>query len=381
MKLSINYKILLLAFFAVLVTSLSEKNAYILLSFSIICYFFTPYRKWWDSISLSLLFFSLLYVLMLYINNRTDCGPALILSYLISPVAFYRFGCLIIELFQTDIYRQRFLLFTFICYLFPVFLLTLQDIALVGLINETRVLLDVVNKKTALAATIYGMMSSLGIGCTISVFCKKNTIWRRNIWIILVSLSMLVVVHLINRTGIVIFVVCFFVSFTISNGPKWSKIIPLLSIICLISFLLLQGNTLNNDIFNAYSAREEISSSNASDLGGRTERWINSIEKLFINPFGWGTDRYAHNLWLDIARLVGVFPFIAFIIATYIYVKSFLSLLKTKMLSTFRNILISVNVAILLNSFVEPVIEASFSYFCISMMIWGMTKTVTVENK
>ena len=42
-------------------------------------------------------------------------------------------------------------------------------------------------------------------------------------------------------------------------------------------------------------------------------------------------------------------------------------------------LLLSVNVAMLLNAAVEPVIDGSFSFFSLLMLIWGMT--VELNNR
>ena len=44
-------------------------------------------------------------------------------------------------------------------------------------------------------------------------------------------------------------------------------------------------------------------------------------------------------------------------------------------------LLLSVNVAMLLNASVEPVIDGSFSFFSLLMMIWGMTVTIMNQDK
>ena len=99
----------------------------------------------------------------------------------------------------------------------PLFLLTLQDIILVGIINETRVMLGDLGDDNTLAATLYGLMSSVGIGCIAALFMKGENFLFRIGYIILALLSMMVVIHLINRTGIIIFFACIIAAFSIST--------------------------------------------------------------------------------------------------------------------------------------------------------------------
>lgn len=86
-------------------------------------------------------------------------------------------------------------------------------------------------------------------------------------------------------------------------------------------------------------------------------------------------------MWLDIARVAGLLAFIPFLIATILHGKNLLKLFRNRYITNFTAIIISINVAMLLSSFVEPVIEGSLLLFCILMMIWGITKSLAMENK
>ena len=59
-------------------------------------------------------------------------------------------------------------------YLLPLFLLTAQDIALTGLINDSRQMLMDLGNDDSMAATLYGLMASSGIGLIGTIFIKQQ---------------------------------------------------------------------------------------------------------------------------------------------------------------------------------------------------------------
>lgn len=384
MKLSIKYKILYFAFFIVLITSLWKNNIYLLFSFSILCWVFLPKRKWWDNSTIFLLFFSLFYGIMVYMNHLVGSVFNL-LSYFLAPVAFYRLGQCSMNIFKEENSRQKFILIVVLCYLIYLYQLTLKDIALVGIVNDTRILLEDSGESyeiLALTATLYGMMASIGIGCIASIYTKKQKLWLKLGFILLSIFSLLVAIHLVNRTGLIICFTCLVVSFIISTRFNVIKMTVMLSILVLIGFIIVSSGVIDQEIFDAYSKREEHSTYDASTLGGRSELWLISIENLFRRPFGWSANEhgFAHNLWLDIARVGGLLPFLPFLAVTFLYLKNLLRLITKKSSSNFIIIMISINIGTLLSSAVEPVIGGSLLFFCLLMMIWGMTKSLAVEK-
>lgn len=382
MTILFKYKILLLAFFVVLVTSLWSNNIYLLFAFSIICWITIPQKKWWDGMSISLFIFSIFYGLMLIINGKVN-SIANLFSYMIAPVAFYRFGRQSMKIFKEDNLRQKFLIFSILLYLGYFLLLIFKDIAIVGIVNSTRVLLGDIGNDHAIAATLYGLMASIGIGCIAAIFVKKENFWIRLEFIILALLSMLCVIHLVNRTGVVVLVICLAISFFVSTKFNVSKMVGRLFILLMLGFVVIQIGLVDQSVLDAYAQREENSAYDASSMGGRSEMWLSAIGSLFTSPFGWEPVGYtfAHNMWLDIARMAGLLAFIPFLIATILHGKNLLKLFRNRYITNFTAIIISINVAMLLSSFVEPVIEGSLLFFCILMMIWGITKSLAMENK
>ena len=163
MRMPFKYKLLVLLFFSTLITSLWSDNIYLLFLFSLATWCILPFNKWWDGIGVTLIFFSFAYCAMQYMHDQTGSG-FIYLSMIIAPVAYYRFGSWAICWLEDDKKKLQFLFISILLYLIPVLLLTIQDILIVGFVNESRYLLsDIGKEESTLSATIYGLMSSAGI--------------------------------------------------------------------------------------------------------------------------------------------------------------------------------------------------------------------------
>lgn len=377
LNLKFKYKILLVVFFLVMITSLWPKNIYLLVLFSILTYVILPIKRWWNSSALILFVFSLFYFMMSVMTDQFGSGFMLI-AILISPVGLYRFGQWLMCTFHEDKTRQKLFLIIIFAYLLPLFILTFKDVALVGIINISRVMMGDMDSGESLAATLYGMMSAVGIACIASSFAKNQSFGIRLLYIILSLLSLFVVIHLVNRTGLIIFVICLLVSLIFSTNMRLSKIIMSLIIIAILAVVVVKAGIIGEDIINAYMSREMSSTSDASQLGGRSDIWADAVQQLVTHPLGWERVRYAHNLWLDIARVGGWFALLLFIIPTLRWVRSCFRLLR-KPMTPFLLLILSMNAAMFLSSFVEPVIEGSILFFSLLMMVWGTTEYLSRE--
>ena len=214
-------------------------------------------------------------------------------------------------------------------------------------------------------------------------FVKKESFWLRIGFITIALLAMICTIHLINRTGIIVFFVCLSLSFLISSRFKMSNMIVSLLLLLILGIIIIRIGLIDQNILDAYAIREERKGAELYTIGGRYNMWMSAFGDMFRYPFGWTPVyyKYAHNLWLDIARVAGLLAFIPFLIATILHCKNLLRLICDKYISNFSIIIISINLAMFLASFVEPVIEGSLSSFCLLMMMWGITKSLVVENR
>lgn len=376
MKIPLKYNILLLIFFTVLCTSLWAGNIYLLFLFSVLCLVIIPYNKWWDKCTGMLLIFSVFYALLMFMQESKVSG-FIFLSILVAPVSFYRFGHLLMDLFHEERQRIWLLIFISFSFLISVFILTVKDIVLVGFINSGRVLLRDEIDAVARNATIYGLMVSIGIGFIGSIFTKTMSCKQKICSILLFFFSILTVVHLVNRTGLVILAICFFIMFVVSTKMNFSKMISTLIIVGVMVIVVVHSGFISQELIDAYTTRE-LYGVNAMSAGGRDILWLDAFENLFTSPFGWNRERYAHNMWLDIAAVGGWFCFLPFLAFTIIYIKRLLKIMKRSK-NNFALIIISVSVALFLGAAVEPVVEASLLFFILMIMIWAMVIKLSYE--
>ena len=377
LRLKFKYKILLVIFFLVLITSLWPKNIYLLVLFSFLTYVILPTKKLWDPTAIVLFFFSSFYLMMTVMTNQYGSGFVL-LSMLMAPVGFYRFGRWLMHCFHEEKARQKLLIAIVVCYLLPLFILTIKDVALVGIVNVSRVLLGDADGGDSLAATLYGLMASVGISCISALFAKGQKFWVRLFYIVVALLSIFVVIHLVNRTGLVVCICCLLVSLAFSTKMRLQKIIPVFFIVAIFAVSLTKTGIISEEIISAYQNREMNVSADAAQLGGRSELWIDAIHKLATHPLGWARVQYAHNLWLDIARVGGWFALLIFFVATYNWLRNCLHMMRRNM-TPFLLTILSLNTAMFLSSFVEPVIEGSILFFSLFMLIWGLTQYLSAE--
>lgn len=366
--------------FGTLITSLWSNNIYLLFTFSVACWGLLPFKRRWTKTAVALLLFSVFYFLVQQVNGNATDSKFIQGAYIFSPLAFYWFGYDLFNRYQNDNSRQKILLIILFLYLLPLFRATFIDMALVGFINETRQLLsDMSGNKGTLAATLYGLMSSTGIGCIGVLFLKKQPLLYKISFLVVCLLSLLAVVHLVNRTGIVILVGSILIGFIASTKMNISKLIPALFIGMLFVLVLLNSGIVSQDILEAYTARENDSSYDASSAGGRTEAWLAGLENLFIYPFGWVTEHYHHNLWLDLAKVGGWLAFIPFCYVTLHFFKSWMNVIRFNTSST-GVMIVAVSFSSLFNACVEPTIEGSMLFFSLLMMFWGMIKRISLET-
>lgn len=370
--MAIQHKFLLSVFFIVLLSSLWSGNIYVLVLFSALSYILLPVRKTFDYFSLAILTFSICYVLMLLLSDNVKSN-FLLLSYLLSPLAFYRFGQFLIRSFKDEDKRVVLLLIIVVSYMISIFIFTILDISMVGIVNHNRTLLgDNSNAGDSMSATLYGLMTSVGIGCVAGGFFKNQSRKIKFIYLLVLLLSILVVVHLINRTGIIVLACTILFILFYKSAFSFKKIFIYGFILILLSQIINYLGVYDSEIIAAYQDREANEIYGFYNAGGRVELWISALDKLVSNPMGWYQRGYVHNLWLDLARLGGWLAFFPFLISTIIVLKTIIGLVRIQY-SDFSLIIISLNVSMILASVVEPVIEGSISFFCLLLLLWGVT--------
>ena len=375
---------LILPFFILMCCSVTILQTYLMAIFSLLLLIFLPKKKYINGEALLLLAFSILYCLMLVLDGKLKIMSTAMIFYLLSPIMFYCFGGSVMDKLRQPNSIVVFLLLTTLLFALNLYISIFLDIQENGFINvfrQVKVLGMIVesNKSGALAATLLGLNASLGfVGLSIFAYCRKKlNLWVKVLFLILTILSLITVIHLVNRTGLVVLVLCF-VAVTLYNMKRnfW-RVLGVLAIGAIVVYFAYSFGWIDEEILQVYEAREE-QGHRISEGGGRVARWTDAIELLFEHPWGYSDLRgvkvhHAHNLWLDVGRVAGVLPFVALLIVTISYGINFLKLLS-KNDGFLCSIFLAYNVVFFLSCMVEPIMEGFPLYFYLYMMLWGMQR-------
>lgn len=333
-----------------------------------------------DGNFVTILSFSLSYTFALYfIKDSSVESIGNLLCVLFAPIGCYLYGMTLVQ--KTGYSLQSLLVALFLlglCFTFNVYYKVIWSIVDTGnLVNIKRyIVIDGVND--TIGATAYGLITSYGFaGLPILFFYKKS---RKSLvfWLlgVLTIFSLLVSVHLLNRTGVVVFMASIVIAAMAKSNFKVRRFIPLIVLaVFVLVILITQSTFMDSEVASAFADRNEESS--IAGGGDRFERWGDALSKMWMYPIGWKFDirtynAYVHNLWLDMARQSGWIPFITSIILTINLVLSSYRLVK-RVNTDATAYLFCLVCCILLAASVEPVMEGCAFIFYIMCFLLGVS--------
>lgn len=375
-----NEKYLLLIIFLVLINPFfyGYRIALLLVVFVYVKAF--TYKKVADKNVFYLFCFTLSYELLraARIDNE-DVTVLSVITNIISPVLLYIVGKYITRSYRSADVLNVFLFFLAFSYSVIPLVSILLHIGKNGFIEGTRSIPLIWDSAFEISATGLGSylvlnMAAIGLANVI----RKNGVEKKLIllYIGLFVLTLIAVLRLGSRTMLVISVVSFIGAF-ITNIRKNSvlKNIIILTLIGAIVFYGLLQFDENAEFLTFYADRLNDSDSGFDSAGGRTERWTAALQSICTDPWGWEFERfgYAHNLWLDVARVGGVIPLIFLLLFTFTIVRSWLSALRDLRPYQFaRSALFLFFAGIMLLFFVEPVMDGMYLLFLLFCMLCGL---------
>lgn len=364
-----------------LLFQLTDKGIYPIMALSVgLCILAFTNRRLVDGTALMLLAFSVL----LFLFTPSYKSGAFVVTTLFGPFSFYLYGKYLVLRAKGDKEIMSIVILLIIIAFSFLFWRSVVHTLVTGTQDYSMRQLDVEGNSQELGATLFALVASLGLsGLAIFVGSKSR---RGNIiiWLFLVAfiLSFLGTTMLVNRSGLVVPLIPLAVMILYNSRGHLFRTFFILAVVTAIGVLLYNNYMANSDIVRAYELRSETIQGAGGD---RFWRWADAINRLFTYPMGWSNASnvgytYVHNMWLDVARMGGLFPFITFLIATIQIVIVQLKLFKIKN-DDVVVILLSLFVAISSASAIEPVIEGSPVYFVFSISFWGMSKEYLVESQ
>ena len=285
---------------------------------------------------------------------------------------FYCFGSYVQETLQSRKQVLNFLLITLALYSFEIYSTVIHSIIETrSVVNDTRLFNFGGDESRRMTATLVGLGASLGFaGLPMALMIKESKITRL-LYLLVFICSLLTTIHLVNRTGLVVGFATMLATSLYYYRSNNKKI--LIAVAFCIALLLFRTYTdvIDQEVVDAYTERNE---SDLSTGGGRIERWNYAIGQLFSHPFGWAenngtTKSFVHNMWLDIAKVTGIFPFFFLVIPTFLSIKALIQLIHRKQ-DIIVALFVSLNICFFLSCFVEPVYGGLHLFLYV--MVWGM---------
>ena len=372
--------VIFVIFLLALLFQLTDKGIYPIMVLSVgLCLLVFKKKELVDGTALLLLVFSVL----LFLFTPGFKSGAFVVTNLFGPFSFYLYGKYLVQRAKGD-KGTLFVVILLIIISFSFFFWRAAVSAIVtGDQDYSSRMLKLGINSHELNATFYALIASLGLS-GLAIFVGAKNRWSNVfIWLFLLAfvLSFLGTTTLVNRSGLVVPLISLAIIILYNvRGHHSFRTFSILAIITVLGFLLYKNYIADSDVMRAYELRSEVDQGAGGD---RLWRWADAITRLFTNPMGWmnASDvgyNYVHNLWLDIARMGGILPFIAFLIATIQIIVVHVKLFKIKN-DDMVVILLSLFVAISSESAIEPVIEGSPAFFILSILFWGMSKEYLVE--
>ena len=192
-------------------------------------------------------------------------------------------------------------------------------------------------------------------------------------------LSLLCVLRLGSRTQLVIVLFTFLIALaTLVPKQSLKQNVMLFSMLAIGVYLVFRNVSFDLDSDWATSFAGRMENNGAQDIasgGGRTDRWVKSLENFYKKPFGWDVDDFgfSHNLWFDVMRVGGSLTFVLLVshsIRSYLLVKK---AIKANSKAIAMNMLLfTYFIAFMLLFMVEPIVDGSFYLFVLFCAYLGI---------
>jgi len=304
-------------------------------------------------------------------------GKIFISLYAISPITFYIIG----KYFSTTYpsYKVYYFLFLFLAlgYSFIPAISIIKHIIEGGFMGERKLSL-LWNNQEVINGTVLGAFFTLNIATLGTLFVQKTIGYENKIkFISFVAfiISLLCVLRVASRTQLGIALISLLVTiFYLMFKQSLKRNIFLILSTTILIFVIFYMISINSVYFNMLNARNNDAEELLSATG-RTGLWLTALGNLTKYPFGWvkSTPYPAHNLWLDVARVGGIIPFIFLCIFT---ISSIFLIIKTLKISPsnhyFNNTILVLFVGFMTVFFVEPIIEGMYLLFLIFCFYTGI---------
>lgn len=243
-------------------------------------------------------------------------------------------------------------------------------------------------------ATLQGTFFTLISGLLFYSLYITKSILNKIILIVAILFSIYSTLQTASRTLLIIVIITLLVNIAIYIFLNKIKLNTLLNIIIkiilsgLVITICYTSNLLQiKDIYENSQLYKRVNSEHQLSLqeDGRFEMYKEVSKEMFNYPMG--GDKmpvigYAHNLWLDTAKMVGIIPFFLLLIYTIMTILTLLKFIKNKYIQDEKKYLItSIYISMTLNFMVEPILEGVPYMFIMMCIINGSTRYILDSTK
>jgi hypothetical protein len=328
-----------------------------------------------DKYFLIIFLFSITYSLCLLINDY-NTPNSLLFGYFLFPPIFYFLGQYLIKKypFANIFYFINF----FICIslsLFP-FLANLNSILVNGFMPLNRNISSFWNEQNSVSATIMGSYFAINLTLIPLILKRKKNNNEKKyavISLVLVFMSIVSIMNMSNRTGLLIMLLSLVTYIFFSENKRKTVLVVflLISIIILIYYFNIWGSQTWFENSNYFY---RLTNTSLHEEGSRKDIWFNSMISFFSHPLGnYRSSEYAHNLWLDTGLRAGIFAIIPLLLFTIISIFKIIQLITNAHLNEFLKLMvIGIFLAFFVTFFMEPILEGFYIFFFIFCLYFGM---------
>lgn len=254
------------------------------------------------------------------------------------------------------------------------------DIVKNGFYSDTRNL-EIEGRGSSEEISATGIYSHLMLLTTFiaSLFMKMP--WKRKVvYVFIAILAFVASVRIQSRTGVVIMLMVVVLSLLVNFRTMARR--NFIMVVISLGALLFAANYALTTYKEELGILDRFQDDDVETGGYRTELAMDVVNKLSESPWG-GLEHmpYAHNMWLDCARVSGIVPLLLLLLITVLYARSMWRMYKQPTdNSSYRDVIIIIGIALFVYMNVEPILEGCpllFAFFAIFLgILRGKTNRV-----
>lgn len=161
------------------------------------------------------------------------------------------------------------------------------------------------------------------------------------------------------------------------NSGKKAKNVVLFLMVVMVVFGVVIGN------MESFSSTDFFGRMTNSDMSEepRIQLFMNIIENCWAYPFGNMPYFYSHNTWLDFLRESGWITFVCFMAITIICIRHIVLIYRNRSINQeYRIAVVGMMTALLLDMFVEPMMDGAAILFCLFFYFIGVNSVYAVKK-